>query len=90
MDEGQLVGVLTEEDIISYVFRRPELLGHRVREAMQTGFIRLERAASVDNLVALLHHAPYAAITDGDEFLGLITRSDVLNHLRKQLPGGRP
>jgi len=23
---------------------------------------------------------------EGDEFLGLITRSDVLNHLRRQMP----
>jgi hypothetical protein len=28
---------------------------------------------------------PYAAVMDGDDFLGLITRSDVLNHLRQQM-----
>jgi cystathionine beta-synthase len=35
--------------------------------------------------VAMLHVQPYAAIMDGDEFLGLITRSDVLNYLRRQI-----
>jgi predicted transcriptional regulator len=33
----------------------------------------------------MLQVQPYAAVMDGDEFLGLITRSDVLNHLRKQM-----
>jgi hypothetical protein len=32
----------------------------------------------------MLHVQPYAAVMDGDQFMGLITRSDVLNHLRKQ------
>jgi CBS domain-containing protein len=33
----------------------------------------------------MLHVQPYAAVVDGNEFLGLITRSDVLNHLRRQM-----
>jgi len=52
---------------------------------MQTAFIQLDKSASVNNLVAMLHVQPYAAIMDADNFMGLITRSDVLNHLRKQV-----
>jgi len=33
----------------------------------------------------MLSVQPYAAVMDGDSFLGLITRSDVLNYLRKQI-----
>jgi len=84
MEEGRLVGVLTEDDIIRFVFGHPELMHAAVADAMQTAFIRLDKDNSVDNLVAMLQVQPYAAITDGDEFLGLITRSDVLNYLRKQ------
>ena len=40
---------------------------------------------SLNNLVAMLQVQPYAAVMDGGQFLGLITRSDVLNHLRKQV-----
>jgi predicted transcriptional regulator len=32
----------------------------------------------------MLQVQPYAAVVDEDHFLGLITRSDVLNYLRKQ------
>ncbi len=84
MEEGSLVGVLTEDDIIRFVFGRPELMHAAVADAMQTAFIRLDKSTSIDNLVAMLHVQPYAAITDGDDFLGLITRADVLNYLRKQ------
>ena len=44
---------------------------------------RLDKDTSINNLVAMLHVQPYAAIMDGDDFLGLITRSDVLNYLRR-------
>ena len=85
MDEGELVGVVTEDTIIRFVFGKPELMNALVQDSMQTEFIRLEKESSLNNLVAMLQVQPYAAVMDGDEFLGLITRSDVLNHLRKQV-----
>ena len=85
MDEGRLVGVITEDTIIQFVFGRPELMTAPVADAMESAFIKLDKETSVNNLVAMLHVQPYAAIMDGDEFLGLITRSDVLNYLRRQL-----
>jgi cystathionine beta-synthase len=84
MEEGELVGILTEDDIIRFVFGKPELLNAPVKSAMQTAFIKLDKNTSINNLVAMLHVQPYAAVMDGDQFMGLITRSDVLNHLRKQ------
>ena len=84
MDKGELVGVVTEDAIIRHVFGKPELMNAAVADAMQTAFIQLDKSASVNNLVAMLHVQPYAAIMDGSNFMGLITRSDVLNHLRKQ------
>ncbi len=85
MDGEALVGVLTEEDIMSFAFGQPELLGEPVAAAMQTSFVRLDRTASMSNLVAFLKHAPFAAVTDEERFMGLITRADVLNSLRKQM-----
>ena len=85
MDAGKLVGVVTEETIIQHVYGQPELMNAPVADAMQTAFIKLDKATSVNNLVSMLQVQPYAAIMDGDEFLGLITRSDVLNYLRRQI-----
>ena len=85
MDEGKLVGIVTEDTIIQYTFGKPELMNSAVEEAMLTAFVRLDKETSVNNLVAMLSVQPCAAVVDGDEFLGLITRADVLNHLRKQM-----
>ncbi len=85
MEEGNLVGVVDEDAIIQHVFGDPDLMNAPVRDAMQSAFIRLDKATTVNNLVAMLHVQPYAAIMEGDTFLGLITRADVLNHLRKQM-----
>ena len=85
MDDGTLVGVVDEDAIIRHVFRDPLLMNAPVRDAMITAYIRLDADTSVNNLVAMLHVQPYAAVMDGDHFLGLITRADVLNHLRKQV-----
>ena len=81
--DDDLVGVLTEDDIITLVFGHPELMSAKVRDAMHTRFVRLDKRTSTENLVGFLHHVPYAAIVDGDDFLGLVTRADVLNCLRK-------
>ena len=85
MEGGRLVGVVTEDTIIRFVFGKPDLMNSPVRDAMQEAFIRLEKDAALNNLVAMLHVQPYAAIMDGDEFLGLITRSDVLNYLWREI-----
>ena len=85
MDQERLVGVVTEETIIQHVYGHPELMNSPVADAMQTAFIRLDTDASINNLVSMLQVQPYAAIMDGDDFIGLITRSDVLNYLRRQM-----
>ena len=85
MEDGELIGVVTEETIIHFVYGHPELMTANVEEAMETAFIKLDKSESVNNLVAMLRVQPYAAIMDDDEFFGLITRSDVLNYLRRQL-----
>ncbi len=85
MDQDELVGVLTEYDIITYSFGHPEKLTDTVEKAMKTAFVHVEKETSVDSLVSILHGQPYAAVMDSGKFLGLITRADVLNHLRKQI-----
>ncbi|HEY5642409.1 MAG TPA: pyridoxal-phosphate dependent enzyme [Woeseiaceae bacterium] len=86
MDEtGQLLGIVTEDTLIRFVYGKPELMNAPVADAMESAFIKLDKAESLNNLVAMLRVQPYAAIMDGEDFLGLITRSDVLNYLRRQI-----
>ena len=83
MENGRLIGVITEDAIIHFVYGHPDLMEAPVRDAMESAFIKLDKSENLNNLVAMLRVQPYAAIMDGDEFLGLITRSDVFNYLRR-------
>ena len=85
MDDNQLVGVVTEEIIIDFAYGKPGCMTMTVRDAMQKSVSRVGKEMPMDQLVDRLHAVPYTAVMDGDRFLGLITRSDVLNFLRKQL-----
>jgi len=85
MDKGHLVGVVTEDAIIQFVYGKPELMNADVKDAMESAFIKLDKKESMNNLVAMLRVQPYAAVMDGEDFVGLITRSDVLNYLRRQM-----
>jgi cystathionine beta-synthase len=85
MDGNQLIGIITEDDIIRFAFGRPERFNDPVRSAMNATFLRVDKMASVNNLVAMLEVRSSAAVMDGETFLGLITRADVLNYLRRQM-----
>ncbi len=85
MRDDSLVGVLTEDDIIRHVFGHPDLMKSPVGDAMHTAFVSVDKDMPLNTLVSILQAQPYAAVKDGDQFLGLITRSDMLNHLRKQV-----
>jgi cystathionine beta-synthase len=85
MEDEQLLGVVTEDDILRFAFGRPERFNEPVRNAMNSTFLKVDKNTSLNNLVALLDVLASAAVMDGERFLGLITRSDVLNYLRRQV-----
>ncbi|MEY4578285.1 MAG: hypothetical protein RL701_2988 [Pseudomonadota bacterium] len=85
MEQHRLIGIVSEDDIIRYAFGHPERFHAPVRNAMTTTFLRVDKNTSANNLVAMLEVRSSAAVMDGDVFLGLITRSDVLNYLRRQV-----
>lgn len=85
MEDDKLIGVVTEDDILRFAFGHPERFNEPVRSAMTVAFLRVDKSLSLNNLVAMLEVRSSAAVMDGEKFLGLITRSDVLNYLRRQV-----
>jgi cystathionine beta-synthase len=85
MENDKLIGIITEDDILRFAFGRPERFNQPVRLAMTSAFLSVEKNLSINNLVAMLEVRSSAAVMDGEKFLGLITRSDVLNYLRRQV-----
>ena len=86
MADDRLIGVLTEEDIIRFVFGHPGRMTSLVGEAMQTSIPQVDKDIPISRVIEKLKAEPFIAVMDQDRFLGLITRTDVLNYLRKQTP----
>ena len=85
MDGEKLIGVVTEDDILRFAFGHPERFNEPVNKAMTSTFLRVDKGQTLNNLVAMLEVRSSAAVMDGEKFLGLITRSDVLNYLRRKV-----
>ena len=78
------VGIIDESDILLAVEEHNALFDSAVSTAMVTRLETVRTDASVDQLIRLFDRGKVAIVVDGDRFLGLITRMDFLNHLRRK------
>ena len=85
MDGSRLIGILDESDLLLHVQQNPERFEDAVSEAMVRDVETLPADASMDALLAVFQRDHVAVIQDGDKFVGLITRIDLLNYLRQQM-----
>src|SRR5579859_1566391 len=83
--EGKnFLGAVSEIDIIQAVQRDGRRFTQEVRSALNPNFPRIDVSQGQDVLYSLMEIETAAAVMDGDAFLGLVTRSDLLNRLRLQ------
>ncbi len=82
----QLVGVIDESDILLGVHEDVAHFRRAVSSAMTDKLQTLSPDASLADLEAELGRGLVAIIQDASGFHGLITRTDMLNHLRRSLP----
>jgi cystathionine beta-synthase len=81
-----VVGILDESDILAFVegaeASRAERFRERVDAAMTRELRTMQVSESLDSLRRLFERNEVAIVLDGTRFVGLITRVDLLNHLR--------
>ena len=85
MDGERLVGIVDESDLIQKVHPDPQRFRDAVATAMVTRLETVPPEAPISALMPVFAHDHVAIVADGERFIGLITRIDLLNHLRKQL-----
>lgn len=87
LDQGKLVGLIDEGDILSKVEGpydgRWERFNAPVATAMARELHTLQSSQTLDALLPIFDRNEVAIIFDGEEFVGLITRVDLINHLRR-------
>jgi cystathionine beta-synthase len=82
--DGRLVGILDESDLLIAAAENSEAFNQPVHTAMVTELTEIDVAAPVADLMPIFNKDFVAIVMDGEQFLGLITRVDLLNYLRRK------
>lgn len=86
VDNGKLVGILDESDILACVGGREgraDRFGQKVAAAMTRDVHTLQVSEPVEKLTPVFERDQVAVVVDGDKLVGIITRVDLINHLRR-------
>jgi cystathionine beta-synthase len=85
LSEGRLVGLVDESDLLLSVHADAERFRSPVSSAMTDAPSTIAPDAGLAKLEAVLDRGLVAIVADAQGFHGLITRFDLLNHLRRTL-----
>ena len=85
LQDGRLVGILDESDIVHVLdtdeITRKERFAKPVSSAMTRDLDTVQVNEPLDALIPLFDRDRVAIVLDGERFVGLITRTDLINHL---------
>ncbi|HWF98730.1 MAG TPA: pyridoxal-phosphate dependent enzyme [Steroidobacteraceae bacterium] len=84
MQNGRIVGIVDEEDILLEVFANPGHFSEPVTAAMETNLVTVPVEAPVQQLMEIFKRGMVAIVMHDGEFQGLVTRIDLLNWLRRR------
>jgi cystathionine beta-synthase len=84
MEGDRLAGIVDESDVLLHVYGDEARFRDPVSTAMVSKLDRLDVRSPIEALLPVFDRGQVAIITDGDAFLGLITRIDLLNYLRRR------
>ncbi|MEJ1966362.1 MAG: pyridoxal-phosphate dependent enzyme [Gammaproteobacteria bacterium] len=84
LEAGRIVGIVDEEDILMEVFSNPQHFDEPVTQAMERHLVTVPVDAPLSQLMVIFRGGMVAIVTDGEKFLGIITRIDLLNWLRRR------
>jgi len=82
---GRLVGLLDESDLLARLHADASSFAAPVARAMSEDVVTLAPTASLADLREQLRRGLVAVIADDTGFHGLVTRFDLINHLRKEI-----
>jgi cystathionine beta-synthase len=88
MGNGALLGIITELDILVAVTGQQEGFMMKVADAMTRKLVTVEVNAPITELLPIFERGMVAIVMDGQDFLGLITPIDLLQHYRKRIGHG--
>ncbi|TDK29971.1 pyridoxal-phosphate dependent enzyme [Luteimonas terrae] len=85
MEGDRIVGILDESDVLLHVYGDEARFREPVSSAMVSKLDFLDVKSPVEALLPVFDRGQVAIVTSGENFLGLITRIDLLNYLRRRV-----
>ena len=85
MDAERVVGIVDESDLVLYLHADPARFQDPVSTAMVRSLETIDPQAPIKDLLPIFQRDHVAIVAEHGHFVGLITRIDLLNYLRKQL-----
>lgn len=85
MDGDQLVGIVDESDVLLHVYGDEARFRDPVATAMVSKLDRLDVKSPIEALLPVFDRGQVAIVMNEGAFLGLITRIDLLNYLRRRV-----
>jgi cystathionine beta-synthase len=84
ISERRVIGILDESDVLLAVTENPDAFRHSARQHMTSNLQTVVPQTPLSDLLPILEAGRVALVADNITFYGLITRIDVLNHLRRR------
>ncbi|HVI60352.1 MAG TPA: pyridoxal-phosphate dependent enzyme [Luteimonas sp.] len=85
MEGDRIIGILDESDVLLHVYGDEARFRDPVSTAMVSKLEVLDVKSPIEALLPVFDRGQVAIVMDGDRFLGLITRIDLLNYLRRRV-----
>jgi len=85
MEGDALVGIVDESDVLLHVYGDEARFRDPVSTAMVSKLDRLDVKSPIEALLPVFDRGHVAIVTERERFLGLITRIDLLNYLRRRV-----
>jgi len=80
---AQLIGIIDEWDILLALRADKANFTQPVRQVMSKDLVTLHPHDPLENLLGIFRENKVAPVIDGDNFLGLITQTDVINYWQR-------
>ena len=85
IENEKILGVLDEEDVLTAAYKDRKIFNNNVSEHMNTKLDLVDISMGTPELMTLFAENKVAIVMNKDKFIGMITRVDLINHLRKSV-----
>jgi cystathionine beta-synthase len=85
LQNGRIVGIIDESDLLLATYGREERFREKVAAYMSTRLQTVPPSTPAEALLSIFENGMVAIVCEGDAFMGLITRIDLLNYLRRRV-----